>query len=672
MSIKSDLDSAFQSQDLPGIERLLDKYLTEYKDDYDRFSYMCNYNLMTGNYEDALTFAKEAVKLNPHCAESNFNLAYVYDLTGDYAHAYLYYSILKTMQIIRKSSCIPDDTIDERLNYIKGLAVENCILNKSIVYADNYIQYSANDPFHRNFDLIGIPISPDNNTYICGRYNDLMNQFFIKIPPKDAYRCKAELLKTTGEINTSLVVDENVPCILPLFVLSENEQTITFEIEGEEPFTYDVNAKNSWYYFRINKKTRIISDVPFANCSPILCRHNPNNKKLVLNIFIDSFSFRVFKLFSKNNDAITGLKELMPNTYNFFNKGVICTNAYTDSEWTTPSLSSYWTGKYSDKTMNLNTDVWFPFDYNTKLLSEYYEEHGYMTACINSNDSCTPSKGYMRGITRELYKARGYNKEELVTDTIEQLRAFKDCDQFVTLEIEDLHDIAGGFPRSLAIQATTDLEKLRTDNSLLSTIKQTRSVNKQDIYINELKQLDFYLGVLYKYIEDNYNSNDYVVSFFSDHGTAFMVENSEPTICKQRMNVPFMFRDNIHNCITDELVQNVDFPAILCNMSGINYNYSGTDSNLPEFLGGKARDLAFSHTIFPGDCYQAAIFTKDYTYYFLSKDKVNPEFRFDISDSSYGIINDNENTDESQDSDLPDLTVLTDIVLSHIKNLIIR
>ncbi len=230
MSIKSDLDSAFQSQDLPGIERLLDIYLTEYKDDYDRFSYMCNYNLMIENYDDALTFAKEAVKLNPHCAESNFNLAYVYDLTGDYAHAYLYYSILKTLQTIRKISCIPEDTIDERLSYIKSLAVENSILSKSIVYADNYIQYSAHDPFHRNFDLIGVPISPDNNTYICGRYNDLMNQFFIKIPPKDAYRCKAELLKTTEEINTSLVVDENCPCILPLFILSGKEQTITFEI----------------------------------------------------------------------------------------------------------------------------------------------------------------------------------------------------------------------------------------------------------------------------------------------------------------------------------------------------------------------------------------------------------------------------------------------------------
>lgn len=102
---------------------------------------------------------------------------------------------------------------------------------------------------------------------------------------------------------------------------------------------------------------------------------------------------------------------------------------------------------------------------------------------------------------RELYKARGYNKEELVTDTLEQLRAFKNCDQFVTVEFEDLHDIAGGFPRGLSIQTTTDLKDLKSDNYICSTIKQTRSLNKQKIYINELQQLDFYLGFLFEYIE---------------------------------------------------------------------------------------------------------------------------------------------------------------------------
>lgn len=361
----------------------------------------------------------------------------------------------------------------------------------------------------------------------------------------------------------------------------------------------------------------------------------------------------------------------MPNTYNFFSKGIICTNAYADSEWTTPSLSSYWTGKYSDKTMNLNTDVWFPFDSDTKLLSEYFDENDYFTAIINSNDSCTPSKGYMRGVKRELYKARGYNKEELIADTLEQLRAFRECDQFVTLEIENLHDIAGSFPRSISIQTTTDIKHLETDNYMLSTVKQTRSLNKQKIYMNELSQLDYYLGFIFDYIESNYNPDDYVVSLFSDHGTAFMVDDSELTICKQRMNVPFMFRDNIHQGITSEFIQNVDFPAILCNMCGIDYNFNHTDSNLPEFLGGDKREFAFAQTIFPGDCYQAAIMTHQYTYYFLSKAKVNSEFRIDISDSSYDVIYDNESNSLCTKSE-PDMNHLTNIVLKHIQHLIIQ
>lgn len=667
MTLKSELEKAFEIQDIPAIETLLNKYLKEYCNDYDRFSFLCNYNLLTGNNYEALNYAKEAVILNPHCIEANFNLAYVYDIIKDYAHAYLYYLIVKTLQDMRKITCIPDDSISERINYIKNISLNDTALSEAVLYADNYIQYSANDPFHIITELIGFPIMMDKNIYISGRYNDLMNQFFINTAPKDIYRCKAEVLKTSGNLSTSLTIDEKESCILPLFVTSENEQTFNFKCGNSQEFSYPARAKNSWYYFKIDEKTTVTSDTPFAYAEPIKLTHNPKNKKLVLNIFIDSFNFRIFELFSNINNSVDGFKKLMPNTYNFFSKGIICTNAYSDSEWTTPSFSSYWTGRCSDKTMNLNTDIWFPFNENTKLLAEYFEEKGYFTACINSNDSCTPSKGYMRGMKRELYKARGYNKEELVTDTLEQLRAFKNCDQFVTVEFEDLHDIAGGFPRGLSIQTTTDLKDLKSDNYICSTIKQTRSLNKQKIYINELQQLDFYLGFLFEYIEKNYNDDEYVVSLFSDHGTAFMVDDTELTICKQRMNVPFMFRDNMHKEITDEIVQNIDYPAILCNICGIDYNYYGTDANLPHFLGGNERKYAFSQTIFPGDCYQSAIMTKNYTYYFLSKEKVTDEFRIDISDASYGIVYDNKKPDEN-----PDLNILTDIVLQHIKNLIIR
>ena len=52
-------------------------------------------------------------------------------------------------------------------------------LSEALLYADNYIQYSANDPFHIITELIGFPIMMDKNIYISGRYNDLMNQFLL-------------------------------------------------------------------------------------------------------------------------------------------------------------------------------------------------------------------------------------------------------------------------------------------------------------------------------------------------------------------------------------------------------------------------------------------------------------------------------------------------------------
>ena len=46
MTLKSELEKAFEIQDIPAIETLLNKYLKEYCNDYDRFSFLCNYNLI--------------------------------------------------------------------------------------------------------------------------------------------------------------------------------------------------------------------------------------------------------------------------------------------------------------------------------------------------------------------------------------------------------------------------------------------------------------------------------------------------------------------------------------------------------------------------------------------------------------------------------------------------
>lgn len=54
MTIKTELEKEFQSCNIDKIKILLNQYLAEYSNDYDRFSYLCNYNILIGNYNDAL------------------------------------------------------------------------------------------------------------------------------------------------------------------------------------------------------------------------------------------------------------------------------------------------------------------------------------------------------------------------------------------------------------------------------------------------------------------------------------------------------------------------------------------------------------------------------------------------------------------------------------------
>lgn len=63
MTIKTELEKEFQSCNIDKIKILLNQYLAEYSNDYDRFSYLCNYNILIGNYNDALMYAKTAIKL---------------------------------------------------------------------------------------------------------------------------------------------------------------------------------------------------------------------------------------------------------------------------------------------------------------------------------------------------------------------------------------------------------------------------------------------------------------------------------------------------------------------------------------------------------------------------------------------------------------------------------
>lgn len=133
----------------------------------------------------------------------------------------------------------------------------------------------------------------------------------------------------------------------------------------------------------------------------------------------------------------------------------------------------------------------------------------------------------------------------------------------------------------------------------------SRHTARTEIYFEqELREFDFHLGRLFKYIEDNYSDDEIVISLFSDHGAAFMIDNGEPFVSWQRMNVPMMIRGTggIRG-VCDEVVESADYAAMMCALAGIKYDYTGTDANLPKVLGGtREREYALSQSLLSGIC----------------------------------------------------------------------
>lgn len=667
MTIKKLLLSAFDSENQEQINSLLPKYSQFYSTDFERFSIWCNYYLKKGEYSSALNYAIEAVSINPYHIESNYNIAYINELLENYVEAYTFYYRLYILQKKRNTSLIENNLLQEKLLFLKEILNNHDEFKHSFLFENLQLKYIMSRPFNNNQCLIGNIFFDDlEQPYYVGCFHSTFSSY--KNISLGVSQSAIEILHTPIS-GTLFEIKDDGEFILPMIAspdssITENVITVT---EHDYISTVHSYIHKTYEYLRITGPTTITTTFPSIFSSPIPLKHSQDSKKLVLNIFIDSLNWRIFELYSQTGNALDGMKTLMPYTYNFFKQGTICTNAYTNAEWTTPTLPSYWTGCHSTKHMSLDENVRFPLSRSIKFLSEYFQDAGYFTANLNGNDAFLPTSGFLRGFDRTIYQEVGYNKDRIISDAIDQLEAFKECDQFVLLQFEDLHEVAGNFLKSLAVQSQTSIRYREIDSKMQSTVKSSRSLNKQEIYVQELKNLDLYLNFLYTYVQSHYSEEDYIISFFSDHGTAFLVDDDEPIICKQRMHIPLMFRSSSYKGIVTELVQNTDYAEILCKMCNIKFDSNGTDSNLPVFWGGKhARKYVFAQSIFIGDPYQAAIINESLTFYFKTIIPIDSSYMIDISDVQLWITDNNNQV--IKDDEKKEYYKL--IVLNQIKNLI--
>lgn len=636
------LESKICNQENDAFEALLEGYRNKYPKDLDVLLLQAEYEITNKRYSEALVSASVALKQNRLNLLANYYMAMAYEYTENWIESIRYFCRLFFLQTVQKD--LDKNVIDEKILLQKITLINSKISEKEFEnHADKYMIYTY------EMMLDGkVSVDITRNLYVC---NEQMPNFYGIHEINDEiyyYARYAEWLHSSkGVVGANNCVESKVEiqradiieqryvyhgtdeCLLPCVMNPIWGDISDIQICGEEgKCRFTLERQQSFSYYHVKSGTEFIVNHPFMVGKPIPLYHHNTNKKLVLTIFLDSFNAKILEQYP--------LSEVMPNTYQFFSKGIICTNAYAGSEFTYPSVTSYWTGMRPNHHKNLNDQAEFPIEDEFRLLSEYFHDAGYYTAKIGGNYSVNPDYGYLRGIDRFVYQQwiQGFNVNQVVDEVIEHMETFKETDQFIWCDIADLHDVAGYWPRSISVESKVSYLTNEVDNVGGSSLHQTFSPHRQEVYVQEMRHIDLYLTALYQYIERNYKQEDVVVAFLSDHGNGFNVHTGEPFLSEERMKVPLMFYGDFDkNGVCHEIIESVDYLDILCKLCGIEKIPSVTDGHLPVFFGGQEeKEFALAQSIYQNAPYYAGIFSRDHNFYLQTVYPTTWDCRIDFSE----------------------------------------
>lgn len=669
--IKQEIETKLNAFELDEAKQLIDLYAQKAPMDMDLIAFKSIYYLYCNDLDRALSYALSGIHRYPLTGDLYYNLAFIYEQKNDILNAYKNYKKAaylffcaqdkkgEILQIPQKISQLWQ-TINEMIipfqqegNLSALEAIQDCAEQDKThfsLYEDAYRSYKQ---------IIGdyYWVSPYEKRYV-GAYRKQFND--LQADDLDLIHRKGEFLLVT-EGNDYQINGSAEEYLLPIAV--ENEETIHFfEKEGMEISSIMQNSNQHFNYYRVLNHTFVHSTKKAFYGNPIPLGIDPSKKKLVLNIFIDGLSQEIL-----NGEDF---QKVMPNTYEFFRKGTICTQAYATAEWTYPSIANYVTGLDTPHHMLIHNQIDGAMPEDVPTLPEYFKEAGYFTAKQCGNWRIIPTYGHARGYDQFIYQHQhfGYRAEMIVGDVVDHLEAFQDTNQFLWMSIGDLHDVADGFDLPLAIQNNISLEERSLAKAGETSAKQEYSEDKIKAYIKSASHVDVLLGLLYHYLENKYQDNEMIVSLFADHGQSFLVPPNEHFMCKERAKVAFMIRGTASAQITDEIISTSDYLHIMCKLAGIPMKDIKTSGQLPVSFGGeKEREYALAESIHPKDPYYATFFTKHYTIYFENGAPTGEDGRFELKD--YTITIKDLDGNPVEDQNLQDKYL--QITLEHIAPLLI-
>lgn len=579
------------------------EYEKEYPFDADMDTYrvLCLNN--AGEHQMALQYAYRAVQNQPYVADAHCNCGYAFELCENYFQAYEQYAVAKELALGGNPIGVPIEKIEESMQQILNIIMNRAQLGETddIETDKRWINYIA------NMDRInwGIrkPVFHDGTNMIAQKYNDYpgLPEIFAGITGmQSAYHmiCNKLYVNTIMEetdlqrtyaMGSNIEIESDTECFVPLIMDRPGRLCVQTEKKQAE---IEYNSPLQYINYRVPKGKVLISseDREFRLGEMVPIIHDRKRKPLILNIFVDGLSQTVLE---------NHMEMLMPNTYRFFREGMICTNAHTAGDWTFPSIASIVTGQTMANHKMLHSKLLRKIDAETPILFEYFKNAGYNTTKIGGNWRIAPNYGYARGMNRVHYQHmyEGFPIEKVVSEVEEQIHTMRETDQFIWMEIGELHLIADEY-NVAPLQGQFMIWENDNTKGKINSVKQEYDETKRKYYLKQIEYVDRKLAGLYQYIENNFEENEIVITLFADHGQGYLVRPEEEFLCDERTKIAFMTKGGGVSGKTEELISACDYTPIICKLAGIEYNYENTDASLPVVYGGeKEREFTVTESI---------------------------------------------------------------------------
>lgn len=659
---KEEIQKLLESQKVEEVSVKLKEYEDKYPFDMDIHVIKSSLYCYKQEYEKA---EKELLSIYNKCEynyELLYNLATVFFYEGKYSKAFEY--CVLGMMIDKEKSINMEDFLGEIMINLDKDEIDR-IKNNAAAYV-SYSQFLFPRCIAFDMDYRVKELNYNKKTYYCGIYDHYLPErdgAFLDGDLNAIPLTKYEIVPGRRSKRAKLQNDEKT--IIPLMV-KKKQQEVNINVNGiDNLFKYLLPER--FYYYKFDKGDKVIinSEEEFILGDKIEVKKDKNIPALVLNIFVDGLS----QAFIDKN----GLQAVAPNIYNFFKEGTICNNTYSSGEWTYVSLASFFTGEYT--TNHRVYEPWMDTKnlFDKEIYTEVLQKQGYLCAKIDGNNRANPATGYMKGLNRYLYQGLRTEEDYVITELIDHLEAFKENNNYVWLGISDLHDVPDDLELRTSVQVNSSIESRSFEKNVATSVKQEKDDKKIERYRQQLKRTDTYLGLLFNYITQNYNEDEFIINLVSDHGQGFLLE-SDDFMDIERTKVAMMFRGkNIPKGQCDEYISILDLFPIILKKAGVD-NFDIKDGNIPEYFGGEsAREHVYTESMHPKDEYYAAINDSTHKFYFTTKEKITIDGRIRIdSDDDYivKLVNRKNGKDETKENHLK-VSKYTDEVLDHIKEYII-